>query len=230
MSHPSRALTVFLAVFLAIGCSSDSDGVEEYVQDIIANSPFITVTDPQAQVLGTTLVIDFVLKDPQSRDVRVSVQFSIDGGDIWFIATAAPGSQNDLILASDTVGIAYQFEWDHFADLGVSTFSNARFRVRPLDPNGTSGVSTPFELTSFGALTTSEVRTDLYADLADASVDDLVLADTRVYSAYAMESIPGAISIPLADVLANGIDAFKYPDGTSIPLDKRLIFYCTGTT
>lgn len=82
------------------------------------------------------------------------------------------------------------------------------------------------------------LRADLYADLADGTLDDMVVIDTSHPAQHALGSLPGAVSIPSTELVANGLAAMVYPDsplvpgplrGTAIPLDQRLVFYLGGS-
>ena len=115
--------------------------------------------------------------------------------------------------------------WDAWLEKGYPTASGETL-------DGSGGGTTPFDIIQAAANTyvTSSPQwnitaNDLFLLLNDGdSSNDPVIVSVRAPAAYAKGHIPGAINIPLADLV-------KPESLAKLPADKKIVVYCyTGHT
>jgi hypothetical protein len=91
-------------------------------------APRVEITTPQGPRSGD-VVITYVLYDTDSYPANIKVQYSIDGGTRYSLATEAPGGDGVSLLTTNQRGIAHSFVWDSVADVGYVNESNARIVI-----------------------------------------------------------------------------------------------------
>lgn len=109
----------------------------------------IVVTGPVGQVTGAIVDIDFTITDAQSDPIDIIVEYSLDQGSTFLIATdaAISGSSGVQMLASSPAGMAHTFKWDAGADLQVASASAVIAQIRPAQTSvGTGGRSQAFDI------------------------------------------------------------------------------------
>ena len=96
--------------------------------------PGVTLVTPISTQRGD-VTISYVLFDAESNPVSILVEFSLDGGVSYAIATAGAGGDGIAGLASSPAGTPHTYVWDSFADgAGDPTLIlDARIRITPSD-------------------------------------------------------------------------------------------------
>jgi len=91
-------------------------------------APRVEITTPTS-ARSADVVIAYVLYDYESYPANIKVQYSIDSGLTYDIATEAPGGDGITLLSTNQRGIAHTFIWDSVADVGYVNEDNVRFVI-----------------------------------------------------------------------------------------------------
>jgi hypothetical protein len=86
------------------------------------------------------MTVDFTIADADSDEVRLKVEFSVDGGLEWRKARLPAGAPKRW--AATPAGTEHSFEWDALADLGFRGPIEARLRLRPKGRRSADGAVT----------------------------------------------------------------------------------------
>lgn len=96
------------------------------------------------------LSINYTISDPDSDEVSILPEYSIDGGNTWHPATLFVPSSGGGTSGLDTTPepTAYRFVWNVEADLGDMRYEDALFRLTPYDrwDKGQTVTSGPFQI------------------------------------------------------------------------------------
>ncbi len=162
--------------------------------------------------------------DRRSREITLSIDFSLDGGTSWRAATGLFGKSAGQTVSSSPEGTEHAFTWSAHRDLGTGLHEGVLVRVTPSQPRGKPAVGEPIEeLITYDVPSTGDLHADLLADLSpDGTLDGFVLADVRGEDDHAAGHLPGAVFVSFADIQERGREALPWP------LDTRIVFYCYG--
>ncbi|MHC4779126.1 MAG: hypothetical protein ACYTFG_11170, partial [Planctomycetota bacterium] len=115
-------------------------------------APSLVVTTPSSGQTGDVTVA-YSLADDESHTCTLSVEFSVDGGSIFSLATQGTGGDGVTGLTSSSGGTAHTFVWDSVAD-GVATSvvnTAVQVRITPSDAaGGTPGTTGDFTVDNTG--------------------------------------------------------------------------------
>jgi len=98
-------------------------------------SPPAAVVAPLARTVGAVPVA-FTLLDANADPCDVVVEYAIDGGALFFAASADAASEGTSGLSSAPGGEGHVFVWDAPRDLGAGAFPSVVVRVTPRDASG----------------------------------------------------------------------------------------------
>jgi len=153
MHFPKRVLPLLLAsaIFLLAfpGCAwFVIGGVAAGVLAVQAGEeenrpPAVSVTDP-VRMKNSPGELHFILIDPDEDACSIIVEVSVDGASFG-PATAGPGGDGTLGLASSKRGTPHVFSWDFASDV-TPPQANLRIRITPADGEGpgAASVTAPF--------------------------------------------------------------------------------------
>ncbi len=110
-------ILIVLLVGFATGCG-----------DRERTAPRVEITTPSGPRSGD-VVITYVLYDYDSYPANIKVQYSIDGGIRYGLATEAAGGDGVTLLSANQRGIAHSFVWDSVADAGYVNENNAKIVI-----------------------------------------------------------------------------------------------------
>ena len=123
------ALGFFVLMFLLVGCGKHK------VSD---HPPEVVVQTPDSPASGEVTIQFSVLNHPVSQRVRITIEYSDDGGLSWNPATITYSSggviDNNVIseLIADTGWVSYSLKWDTLTDVGT-TPTTVSIRLTPND-------------------------------------------------------------------------------------------------
>lgn len=115
----------------AAGTDSSGTGV---VVPLGNQTPTLTVVTPSGTVAGN-ISISYTIFDANSDSCFIRPEFSVDGGTIWYYASAGSGGDGIETLDSSPEGVVHTYVWDSFSD-NVGLFAvqpNVMFRIKVSD-------------------------------------------------------------------------------------------------
>ena len=173
-----------------------------------------------APASGQTMVVTLLVRDRDSRDLPILVEYRIRGTKGWHPATM----ETDMsAVPSSEEGETFIAAWNAYEDLGTRYSRRVRLRTRPDVQYGKRKRSRRFEVALYGNVDAGAVSAATYPDLiADGRLDGLVLIDTRAPQDFAEGALPGAMNLSAEDIEEDGKTILDYPK------DTRLVFYCYG--
>jgi hypothetical protein len=164
---------------------------------------------------GERVPLVLTVWDDSSRPVDLLVEYSTDGGGTWSATTQRQGEDPPMDVPSAPQGHQVGYTWEAYEDLGCGTFPGVIVRAMPVDPKGSGDWSEPFDIVTYGEAEVGELASDIYADLrVDGSLDEIAVVDARSAAEFDLGHIPGAVHVQY--------DGF--------PKDRRIVFYCYGTS
>ncbi|MHC4661566.1 MAG: hypothetical protein ACYS8W_07745, partial [Planctomycetota bacterium] len=98
--------------------------------------PYLNISFPLlGNIVSGNAVITYNLFDQNSDNCSLLVEYSIDGGSNYEIATEMPGppSNGSTDLPSSPVGVAHSWVWDTATDIGPTRVDNVIVRLTPSD-------------------------------------------------------------------------------------------------
>jgi hypothetical protein len=110
----------------------------------VNNRPF---TPPSASVVtpggvsGGNIALTFSLSDAEGDACSALVEFSLNGGTTYAVATPGPGSGPLAGLTAASGGSAHGFVWNSFADGAALAGINSTVRIRVTPNDGSAGVA-----------------------------------------------------------------------------------------
>jgi hypothetical protein len=107
--------------------------------------PKVSIRSTVEDVVGGSVVLEYVLYDFTGDRTSIKVEFSVDGGKGF--NSASPFSLSDVTskLETSASGISHRFSWNTGLDLGVKPFDSVIVRITPSDSSvGRSDQIGPF--------------------------------------------------------------------------------------
>jgi hypothetical protein len=89
------------------------------------------ISGPQSRDVS----IHYVLTDAESDRGQILVQFSVDEGHTWSVASSSDGS-SVTNLTANSQGVEHSFVWDSVIDIGYVDVASVRIRLVPSDNEG----------------------------------------------------------------------------------------------
>ncbi|RME02798.1 MAG: hypothetical protein D6805_08765 [Planctomycetota bacterium] len=151
---------LFSILFLS-GCGAIGTGVGFWLGSKKNSSqnqpPVVTLLEPDKDEvdINHVVVIHYRLYDVESNPANVKVEYSLDQGKTWSIATEVasyPGytSSGTIGLTTSPLGQEHYFLWNSFQDLPAVNISNVLVRVSPTDASsgkaGSADTSIPINI------------------------------------------------------------------------------------
>lgn len=161
--------------------------------------PVVTVVPPPAGS-GGNIPVGYALQDADANVCTIVVEYSLNGGGAWHIATDGPGGDGRSGLASSPAGTPHVYVWHSFADLGPGTCPSVLLRITPHDSE--EGIAGQAELV--------DVTNQLDAELR-GSPERFCPTDSLVYTFR----LTNTMSMPLTHVVVTDV----YPTGTCCGVD-----------
>jgi len=109
--------------------------------------PTVSGVAPQSNPAGGSVTIDYTLTDAEGDSCSITVEYSVDNGTTWQMATEGTGGDGVSNLSSSTTGVAHTFVWDTLKDLGYANYTGVIVRITPADTKpGNAKQSAPFDV------------------------------------------------------------------------------------
>jgi hypothetical protein len=96
--------------------------------DRIRPAPRVEVTTP-GNTQSADVIISYVLYDTESLPANITVQYSLNGGTTYAIATEGTGGDGITGLFTNERGIAHSFVWDSITDAGYVNEDNVTIAI-----------------------------------------------------------------------------------------------------
>ncbi|MGA1823845.1 MAG: hypothetical protein ACMUIP_04205 [bacterium] len=130
---PDRAGTYELNLNVSDTYKSTNKVVSLTVLPLNTNDPpSATVTCPDG-LQSNAISILYKLFDKESDTCSIKIEYSLDGGLTYKVATKTATSEGITGLSASPTGKSHQFIWDSRYDIGYSSYSNISIRITPKD-------------------------------------------------------------------------------------------------
>ncbi|MFQ5654394.1 MAG: hypothetical protein ACE5GW_06655 [Planctomycetota bacterium] len=112
------------------------------------NAPpaIVSITTP-AVTVGGEVSFDYTVRDANGDHVGLLLEFSLDGGGSWSVATPGSGGEGTESITADAVGIPHSVTWWAQNDAPGFTGTVGRLRLTPVDiESGSAGTTLTFSV------------------------------------------------------------------------------------
>jgi hypothetical protein len=151
----------------------------------IRPAPRVEVTTP-AEPRAADVIISYVLYDTENYPASIIVQYSLDGGTTYAIATEGPGGDGITALATNERGIAHCFVWDSVTDAGYVNEDNVKIAINATTrKTGIASITGNFILENFIlGQWEPNIRVDDDAGITTAEAPKLAAEGDTVYAVW----------------------------------------------
>jgi hypothetical protein len=140
----------------------------------------VVVRTPASPAFGN-VSITFAIINRERDNASVSLEYSVDNGLNWLVATLANNAESRDLETSHYPGIEHTVQWNSLADaVGCSGNQNVIVKVLPSDANGTSDATDSFIVNNFAFNEAPSVAVDTPAGVQVGNVKiSYTLTDTE---------------------------------------------------